>query len=219
MLEAKWGWPSQAIFIKDFICYKIYKATGERHDNCYVDEWLVNYKSGDCYSWWKRGTSIELRSLPFKRSISIIQWIFSNRAYFWSIIQNTINSSIFYQYLKMVNDWIERQSLFENRRVILILDNWLSHRAKTTKHVMKISKINHLFLPSYSPQLALVELSFNTFKRRLNSQWSWTIINLNEIGTFERIGRVIRMFTEEEIRKYFTIFFDELKFNFDNSIG
>ena len=65
-----------------------------------VDEWLVNYKSGDCYSWWKRGAGVELRTLPFKGSISVILWIFSNGTYFWSIIQNTVNSLIFCQYLK-----------------------------------------------------------------------------------------------------------------------
>ena len=30
-----------------------------------VDEWLVNYKSEDLYLWRKRGTSVELKSLPF----------------------------------------------------------------------------------------------------------------------------------------------------------
>ena len=92
-----------------------------------VDEWLVNYKSGDWYSWWKRGTSVELKFLPFKGLISIIFWIFSNGAYFWSIIQNTVNSSIFCQYLKMINDLIDRQAIFESKRIVLILDNWSSH--------------------------------------------------------------------------------------------
>ena len=65
-----------------------------------VDEWLVYFKSGDWYSWWKRGKSVELKLLPFNGLISIIFRIFSNGAYFWSIIQNTVNSSIFCQYLK-----------------------------------------------------------------------------------------------------------------------
>ena len=183
-----------------------------------VDEWLVNYKSGDGYSWWKRGTSVELKSLPFKGSISIIFWIFSNGAYFWSIIQRTVNSSIFCQYLKMVSDWISRKVIFESKRIILILDNWSSHRAKSTKQVMNASKLNYLFLPSYSPQLAPVELSFNSFKGRLSKQWRGTVTDLNDIGAFEKIGISVNLFTKEEIRRYFVIFFEQLKFNFCNSI-
>ena len=38
------------------------------------------------------------------------------------------------------------------------------------------------------------------------------IINLNEIGAYEKIGRVINMFTEEEIRRYY-YFLKEFKHN------
>ena len=183
-----------------------------------IDEWIVNYKSGDSYSWGKRGISTELKSLPFEGSMSILLWIFSTGAYFWSIIQSRVNSSIFSQYLKMMSDWINNKKVFEERRIVYILDNCPSHRANATKQVMKALNLNYLFLSSYSPQLAPVELSFNTFKQRLNSEWKGTITNLNNIESFEKIGKAIKLFAGEEIRKYFSIFLRQLKFYLHNSI-
>ena len=168
-----------------------------------IVDWIVNYKSGDSYSWGKRGISAELKSLLFKGSMSILLWIFSTGAYYWSIIQSSVNSSIFSQYLKMMSDWINNKKVFEERRIVYILDNYPSHRANETKQVMKVLNLYYLFFPSYSLQLAPVELCFNTFKQRLNSEWKGTIMNLNNIESFEKIGKTIKFFAGEKIRKYF----------------
>ena len=183
-----------------------------------VDEWWVNYKSGDSYSWCKRGSNIELKTLPFKGSISIILCIFSNGAYFWSMVQNTVNSSIFYQYMIIIEDWISRTPTFRDKKIVFLLDNWPSHRSKLTALHIKESKMSYLFLPSYSPQLAPVELSFNTFKKRLYDSWRSTQTNLNEVGAFDKIRISISQFTGEEIRKYFSSFFKQAKFYLNNSI-
>ena len=183
-----------------------------------IDEWSVNYQSGDSYSWWRKGTNKELRALPFKGSISIILWIFSNGAYFWSAIQRTVNSSVFCQFLKMVEDWTTKTRIFEGKMIITILDNWPSHRARATVKVMKKSTLNYLFLPSYSPQLAPVELSFNTFKKRLIRDWKRDLTNLRDIGAFDKVRAAISKFTSEEIKKYYSIFYEKVKFYLDNSI-
>ena len=183
-----------------------------------IDEWSVNYQWGDSYSWWRKGSNIELRALPFKGSISIVLWIFSNGTYFWSAIQKTVNSSIFCQFLKMIEDWTTKNSIFDGKTIIAMLDNWPSHRAQATNKIMKASKLNYLFLPSYSPQLAPVELWFNTFKRRLTREWKWGLTNLKDIGAFDKVRAAISLFTSEEIKKYFSIFYEQVKFYLDNSI-
>ena len=183
-----------------------------------IDECWVNYKSGDSYSWGRRGSNIELNTLPFKGSISIILCIFSNGAYFWSILQNTVNSPIFFQYMTIVEDWISKTPIFQDKKIVLLLDNWQRHRAKRAVIHMKYSKINYLFLPSYSPQLAPVELSFNTFKRRLYDDWRFNQTNLTEVAAFDKIRASISRFTCEEIKKYFSAFFEQVKFYLNNSI-
>ena len=166
----------------------------------------------------RKCTNIELRSLPFKGSISIILWIFSNGAYFWSKIKRTVNSLIFCQYLEMIEDWTTTNSIFEGKTIIAMLDNWPSHRANATGQIMKKSKLNYLFLPSYNPQLAPVELSFNTFKKRLIKECKWSLTNLNDIAAFDRIRVAFSAFTSEEIKKYFSIFYEQIKLYLDNSI-
>ena len=182
-----------------------------------VDEWWVNYKSGDSYSWCRWGSSIELKTLPFKGSISIIFCIFSNGLYFWSIIQNTVNSSIFYQYMIIIEDWNKKTSIFRDKKVVILLDNLPNHRAKLAAKHIKVSKMNYLYLPSYSPQLAPVELSFNTSKKWFKKSWRSTLTNLNEVDAFDKIRTLFSQFNWEKIRKYFSSFFKQVKFYLNNS--
>ena len=183
-----------------------------------VDEWSMNYKSSDCYSWRKRRSNGDLRALPFKGSISIILWIFSNGTYFLAIIQNTVNSSILCQYLQIIEDWINKTLAFKDKRIVFLLDNWPIHRSKQAANTMKRSKMDFMFLPGYSPQLAPIELSFNTFKKRLYRDWRSELTNLNDIGAFDRIRTWITLFTRTEIKSYFSIFFRQVKFYLHNSI-
>ena len=88
-----------------------------------IDEWFVNYQSEDSYSWWRKGANKKLRALPIKWSYSIIHWIFSNGAYFWSAIQMTVNSSVFCQFLKMVADGSTKTRIFYGKMINTILDN------------------------------------------------------------------------------------------------
>ena len=53
---------------------------------------------------------------------------------------------------------------------------------------MRTSKFEYLFLHGYSPQLAPVELAFNTFKKRLNKECRNKSINLKSIEAFKTVN-------------------------------
>ena len=53
----------------------------------------------------------------------------------------------------------------EDQNVVFILDNCLIHRKKDTRYKMKQSMKKILFIPSFSPGLALVGQAFTKLKR------------------------------------------------------
>ena len=112
-----------------------------------VDEWTITYKNGLSYSWGRKGQELELNTLPYQGSISLILWILSNGLYFWTIIQNYVNSDIFTQFLSYFEVWMSKQATILGKRVLWLLDNCSSHRSKDALLIMKNSNIDYLFIP------------------------------------------------------------------------
>ena len=183
-----------------------------------VDEWTIEYKSGECYSWCKRGQQSEFRTLHYQGSTSLIFWILSNGHYFWTITKNYINGSIFVQFLKHFEILYHKEKSISMKRMILWLDNCSSHRSQHSVKFMEKLKINFMFIPTYSPQLAAVELAFNTLKKRLNSSANGRTIKLAQEEGFEKISSCIRRFRVSEIRSYFRKVFELIEHYLDLSI-
>ena len=83
---------------------------------------------------------------------------------------------------------------------------------------MRTSKSEYLFLPGYSPQLAPVELAFNTFKKRLNRECRNKSISLKSIEAFKTVNSALSPFTRDEIKSYFSNLYAEVKNYLDSSI-
>ena len=175
-----------------------------------VDEWTITYKNGLSYSWRIKGQELELNTLPYQGSISLILWILSNGLYFWTIIQNYVNSDIFTQFLSYFEVWMSKQATILGKRVLWLLDNCSSHRSKDALLIMKNSNIDYLFILVYSPQLAAVELAFNTLKRRINRSSLGKTIKLRSIEGFDSVYTGIKSFSKNEIASYFTQLYDQI---------
>ena len=75
-----------------------------------------------------------------------------------------------------------------------------------------------MFIPTYSPQLAAVELFFNTLKKRFNSSANGSTMKLAQEEGFEKISSCIRRFSVSEIRSYFRKVFEQIEHYLDLSI-
>ena len=75
---------------------------------------------------------------------------------------------------------------------------------------MKNSNIDYLFILVYSPQLAAVELAFNTLKRRINRSSLGKTIKLRSIEGFDSVYAGIKSFSKNEIASYFTQLYDQI---------
>ena len=114
------------------------------------------------------------------------------------------------QFLKHFEIWYHKEKSISMKRMILLLDNCSSHRSQHSVKFMEKSKINFMFIPTYSPQLAAVELVFNTLKKRLNSSANGSTIKLAQEEGFEKISSCIRRFRVNEIRSYFRKYLNRL---------
>ena len=184
-----------------------------------VVEWILNYKTGQAYSWSKKNFNSEFKSLPFADSLSVILWVFSNGTYFWTFIQHTINSHIFKSFAGFMDQWILSRNLFGYEKVYCWLDNCSSHKSKIVSGVIKSAKIKYVYLPTYSPMLTPVETAFRAFKARLIKQSNDRDYKLKSIEFRNILRKCLQKFSSIEIIGYFKHWFDNLRMYLNGKVS
>ena len=79
------------------------------------------------YFWSAKGKKTGYKNIVFKRSFSIILAIAFKRNWFEGIKINTIDSSLFIQFLANLDKWIKCNNRFYCDQILLILDNCPTH--------------------------------------------------------------------------------------------
>ena len=105
--------------------------------------------------------------------------ILSNGAWFWMLINKTINSEGLSEYVSRFNDWIIENGTFGYRKVVLMLDDCLSHKSEDCMRLFKSLKHQIVFIPAYSPQFAPEEICFNIVRQKKKSKARYKVINLS----------------------------------------
>ena len=131
-----------------------------------IEEWVISNKSKLNYSWSKRGESWEVQNKNFSNSISLIMAILNTGQWYWWALIRTVNSEIFQLFINYLHNWLVDNNMFGKIDISIILDNWSSHRSNNSIKTMKRSNMNIVYLPTYSPQFAPIELVFWIFKRK-----------------------------------------------------
>lgn len=62
-----------------------------------------------------------------------------------------------------------KEELSEERRIVIVLDNYSAHLAHIVKKVAKFLKIKLIFLPTHSPKLNPIEQVWRTMKKKISS--------------------------------------------------
>ena len=168
-----------------------------------VDESTVSRLSKINYSWSKKGANAELKNIPFSGLASLILAILSNGCWICMLTPSTVNSDIFVLFVDRLKEWIEEWNRFDYANVILILDNWPSHRSFKSKQ--KLRELGYLvaFLPQYSLHLAPVELAFSIIKRQLKNQTKSRGLNLSEMSNYGEFRRSMKELDKDRVRFFF----------------
>ena len=127
-----------------------------------IDEWTISRNKHQKYSWSLKRKKAKMRSIIFDKSVSLISGILSDCWSFTHLHKSTIDSSKFKEFLVDLNKFILTKWKIKGRRVVIILDNASSHKAKIWVMYMNENFEAVLFLPQYTPQYAPVE-NFSLF--------------------------------------------------------
>ena len=71
-----------------------------------IDEWVISQKTKSNYSWSIKGSNKEIKDEMFSNSINLILVIFSNGYWYCLKTNDTIDSALFWHFLKKLNGWI-----------------------------------------------------------------------------------------------------------------
>ena len=93
----------------------------------------------------------------------------SDGEYIWAVINRTVNSEVFEEFLWIINYFLKLRNLNWDNKSVIILDNAPYHWSKSTINRMSSLHLNIEFLPPYSPMLAPVEGLFKLIKSKIRS--------------------------------------------------
>ena len=138
----------------------------------FVDEFLINKNTVRTYGWTRKGMPGRVRQKPidFKMSFVVahshekIEGIMGTSGIF-----NQIKYTYFLE--RLMHDIKQRQNV-DQRKIIVVADNWRFHRTNKVLSFFKKEKIKWLFIPPYNPEINPCEKSINMIKEYVKSQAS-----------------------------------------------
>ena len=95
-----------------------------------IDKWTISRNTHQKYSWSLKRKKAEIRNIIFDKSVSLISGISFDSWSFTHPHKSTINSSKFKEFLIDLKKFILTKWKLKGRRVVIILDNASSHKAK-----------------------------------------------------------------------------------------
>jgi transposase len=109
------------------------------------------------------------------------------------VLEGAINGPMFLAYVKQCVVPILR------RGDVVVIDNLPTHKVAGVREAIEAAGAKLIYLPSYSPDLNPIEPAFSKFKAHLRKAAGRTIP-----GLLRRIGRVVRDFSPQECRNFFS---------------
>lgn len=114
------------------------------------------------YGWIKRGCKQEIKTNSGRQRLNLHGAINAETFDVTLIESKTVNADSTINLLQAVE-----QHYPLSKQIMIILDNARYHYSKAVKNYLKDSRIKLVFLPSYSPNLNLIERLWKFFKKKV----------------------------------------------------
>jgi transposase len=152
----------QREFIEGY--FKLQAELGPKDRLYHVDAVHPTHNVKISYAWTKKGLRMRIRSNSGRKRYNILgAYCPSDHEY---IDVRTITENVNGETLKMLIDEIRARHP-EASRIILILDNARYNHAKIVRQYIENTTVELLFLPSYSPNLNLIERLWRFLKDKV----------------------------------------------------
>ena len=137
----------------------------QKKSNCevlFLDAVHPEHNAMAAYGWIKRGQKREVKTNSGRERLNLHGAINAETYQVTIIESETINADSTIDLLNAIE-----QAYPLSKEIYIILDNAKYHYSKSVKEFIKKSKIKLIFLPSYSPNLNLIERLWKFFKKKV----------------------------------------------------
>jgi transposase len=152
---------AQEIFTKQYEAFMLEKS--EDIEVLFVDAVHPEHNTLAAYGWIKRGQKRELKTNSGRQRLNL-HGALNAETYEVTVIESDmVNTDSTIQLLEILD-----QKYSSAKEIILILDNAKYHYSKEVQsHLKDYLRIRLVFLPSYSPNLNLIERLWRFFKKKV----------------------------------------------------
>ena len=134
-----------------------------------IDECCFSRQTKNCYTWLKRGLPGSIKNIIFQGSLNLLTAITSSCSSYSAVLKGKTDSKMYVNFLEKLLNEIEEKEMITRDRLMIIMDNVPIHQAKLVLNYLDNKKINCIFLPKYTPELAPVEIYFGWLKRQVKA--------------------------------------------------
>lgn len=151
---------AQEIFAEQYNDFMQKKSS--RTEVLFVDAVHPEHNTMAAYGWIKRGQKRALKTNSGRERLNLHGAINAETYQVTLIESKTINQDSTIDLLTAIE-----QAYPTSKRIVAILDNAKYHYSKIVREFLKTSRIKLVFLPSYSPNLNLIERLWKFFKKKV----------------------------------------------------
>ena len=116
----------------------------------------------------------------------------------------------FLLFLNKLTWWQDSNVYFGYARVSILLDNCPFHKSNIIKNYLMNSWFNVFYLPAYSPQMAPMEIVFNTTKKKVIAHQKDRVVNWSKSNSGVLVLRVKEEVGPKVIAKCFSRLYSHL---------
>lgn len=150
----------QQAFVKS---YKELKAQKAESDPIYFCDGVhPTHNTESLYCWIKKGKEKELRSNTGRQRLNINGAIDIETKEVLCRYDDTLNAQ---STVKLLKEVVEKHPL--SSKIYMIVDNARYYKCKVVSKYLETSKIEMIFLPTYSPNLNLIERLWKFFRKKV----------------------------------------------------
>ena len=114
-----------------------------------------------------------------------------------SIYRSTVNSTVFCDFVKLLEYSLAKFNIDIKTEVVIVLDNASYHWSSKTVEWLRHHTISVEFLPPYCPNLAPVETLFKFIKSRFKKLWIGKTVNFYKPTTINIIKEACSQISEK----------------------
>jgi len=151
---------AQELFAQQYEEFMLKKATDV--DVLFLDAVHPEHNTLAAYGWIKRGEKRELKTNSGRERLNLHGAINAETYQVTLIESESVNAESTIKLLEAIE-----YAYTYSREIYIILDNARYHYSKEVKEYLEGRKIKLIFLPSYSPNLNLIERLWKFFKKKV----------------------------------------------------